>query len=58
MNEKREGLGARIGVDRRDIVGLVGVGLIGVGLWWVSPPLGLIVPGIILTYVAINGVKG
>jgi hypothetical protein len=44
-------------IDLRDIIGLSGIILIGVGFWWIFPPLGLILPGIILAGVAIIGDK-
>lgn len=44
-------------IDRRDLVGLGGVILLGVGFWIVWQPLGLIVPGMVLSAVAIFGVK-
>lgn len=44
--------------DRRDFVGLAGLCLLAYGLWLIFPPLALIVPGAILTAVAIFGVKG
>ncbi len=44
-------------VDRRDLVGLVGVGLIGYGAWLIFPPAGFIAAGLILSGVAIFGVR-
>jgi hypothetical protein len=44
--------------DRRDFVGLAGLVLVGAGAGWIFPPAGLIIPGAILTAVAIFGVKG
>jgi hypothetical protein len=44
--------------DRRDLVGLAGVFLLGLGFAFVWPPLGLIVPGAILTAIAVFGVRG
>lgn len=35
-------------MDRYDGLVLVGLGMVGVGLWWVYPPLALIVPGAFL----------
>ncbi len=45
-------------IDRRDIVGIGGLCLIGTGLWWIFPPAALIVPGLILTGIAVFGVRG
>ena len=42
-------------VDARDIVLIVGLGLLAVGLYQVFPPAAYIVPGAILTYVAVWG---
>lgn len=39
--------------DIIDVAGVLGVGLLSWGAWMVSPPLGLIVPGAILTGVAL-----
>lgn len=57
MRDDEDNKGRGAWVDRRDFVGLVGVSLIGVGCWWIFPASGLIVPGVILSAVAIFGVK-
>jgi hypothetical protein len=44
--------------DRRDAVGLAGVFLLGLGFAFVYPPLGAIVPGAVLTAIAVFGVRG
>ena len=43
--------------DRRDALGLAGLGLLGYGLWLVHPPLAFIGPGLILVAIAIFGVR-
>jgi hypothetical protein len=49
--------GLKPSVDGRDVMYIVGVGLIGYGAWLVYPAAGFIAPGIILTAVAIFGVR-
>lgn len=44
-------------LEARDVLGLAGLMLLGLGFGFVWPPLGLIVPGGILVYLAIAGVK-
>lgn len=44
-------------LEARDILGLAGIVLLGLGCGFVWAPLGLIVPGGILVYLAIAGVK-
>jgi hypothetical protein len=44
-------------VDARDLVLVCGLALLSIGLWAVFPPAAAIVPGAVLTYVAIFGVK-
>ena len=44
-------------LEPRDVLGLGGLVLLGLGFGFVWPPLGLIVPGGILVYLAIAGVK-
>ncbi|QPM89372.1 hypothetical protein [Pseudooceanicola algae] len=44
-------------IDRRDIVGLIGVGLIGYGSWLVYEPAGFLTAGAVLAGVAIFGVR-
>jgi len=44
-------------IDRRDIVGMIGLGLLGYGAWLVYPPAGFITPGMILAGVAVFGVR-
>ena len=58
MTESKEDQPRQPWFDRRDFVGLVGVGLIGYGAWLVFPPAGFIVPGAIMAGVAIFGVRG
>lgn len=58
MSDAKDAGGGQGRFDRRDFVGLAGLVLIGAGLGWIFPPAGLIVPGAILTGVAIFGVKG
>ncbi|MDF3413277.1 hypothetical protein HKX54_02315 [Sulfitobacter sp. M57] len=41
----------------RDALAVLGVSLIGYGAWLVYPPAGFIGPGVILTGIAIFGVK-
>ena len=45
-------------VDARDVFAIVGVSLLGYGFWRLDPALGCIVPGIVLTYLALFGVRG
>lgn len=45
-------------VNARDVVGVSGLSLTAVGAWWVYPPAGLIVPGLILMAVAIIWRRG
>jgi hypothetical protein len=45
-------------VNARDAVGFVGLSLTAAGAWWVFPPAGLIVPGVILMAVAIIWRRG
>jgi hypothetical protein len=40
-------------IDARDVIGLAGLALLAFGLWFVWPPLAAIIPGAVLTYVAI-----
>lgn len=40
-------------IDARDVIGLAGLGLLAFGAWFVWPPLAAIIPGAVLTYVAI-----
>ncbi|MCF7725768.1 hypothetical protein [Sulfitobacter sp. M22] len=49
--------GTKPSVDARDIMCIVGVGLVGYGAWLVYPAAGFIAPGVILTAVAIFGVR-
>lgn len=44
-------------VDGRDVLLAIGVGLLGYGIWLVYPPAGFAVPGAVLAYVAIAGVR-
>lgn len=48
---------ANLGIDRRDVLGLIGLILLGVGLGLVWLPAGLFVPGAIMVGVAIFGVR-
>ena len=45
-------------VDARDVLAILGVSLLGYGFWRVDPALGCIVPGSVLTYLALFGVRG
>ena len=45
-------------IDRRDVVGLVGVGLLGYGASLIMPAAGFLVAGAVLTAVAVFGVRG
>jgi hypothetical protein len=40
-------------LDLSDLLVLLGLVLLGIGLWWVWPPLGLIVPGAVLLIVGL-----
>lgn len=51
------GSALRRNVDVRDLIGLAGLLLVGIGLALVWLPAALVVPGAILIYVAIFGVK-
>lgn len=42
-------------VDARDMVLVLGLGLLAAGLYQLSPPAAFIVPGMVLTYVAVWG---
>ena len=42
-------------VGLNDVVGLVGLGLLAYGLWWIYWPLAFVVPGAVLTAVALIG---
>ena len=42
-------------MDRYDVMVLLGLGLLAGGLWWIYPPLALVVPGAL---VLIAGVVG
>lgn len=44
--------------DPRDGIGLAGVFMLGLGFCFIYPPLGAIVPGAILTAIAVFGVRG
>lgn len=44
--------------DQRDCIGVLGLSLVGYGSWLVFPPAGFVVPGAILCWVAIFGVRG
>lgn len=59
MFEKLNATAANVAAwfDARDIMLVIGLGLLAIGLWQVYPPAALIAPGIILTGVAIFGVK-
>lgn len=57
MSEAKDAVKSPGRFDRRDFVGLLGLVLIGVGLGLVWLPAALIVPGAILSGVAIFGVK-
>jgi hypothetical protein len=49
--------GLKSALDARDAMCVVGVGLIGYGAWLIYPAAGFIAPGVILTAVAIFGVR-
>lgn len=40
-------------VDSTDLMGVAGLGMLGTGLWWVWPPVSLIVCGVLLFAVAV-----
>lgn len=42
-------------IDGNDVLAVVGIALLGVGLWWVYPPVALIVVGSLLVKLAIWG---
>jgi hypothetical protein len=44
--------------DRRDLLGIVGLFCLALGCAFVYPPAGLIVPGAIITAIAVFGVRG
>ena len=44
-------------VDTRDVLGIIGVGLLTYGSSLVWPPAAFLVPGIVLTYIAIFGTR-
>ena len=41
-------------LDKRDSLGLTGIGLLGYGCWLVYPPLGFILPGAVILFVALR----
>lgn len=45
------------GIDRRDVVGIIGLSLLGIGLALINIPAALIVTGAIIIGVAIFGVR-
>ena len=57
MNDRKQEEPQAPWVDRRDFVLLIGLGLVGYGAWLVFPPAGFIVPGGILSGVAVFGVR-
>lgn len=40
-------------IDARDLIGVAGLSLLAFGAWFIWPPLAAIVPGAVLTYVAV-----
>lgn len=58
MNDQQQNQQSDTLFDRRDFIGLVGVGLVGYGGWLVYEPAGFIAAGVILAGVAIFGVRG
>lgn len=44
-------------VDARDVMLVLGLAMLGAGCWMVWPPAGLIAPGLVLSYVAVFGVR-
>lgn len=58
MSEQQQDQQSNTIIDRRDFIGLVGVGLVGYGGWLVYEPAGFIAAGVILACVAIFGVRG
>ncbi len=44
-------------IDARDVLGAVGLGLLAYGLWLVWPPAAAIVPGAVMTGVAVFGTR-
>lgn len=56
-DQAEETAGTRRPVDVRDVMLVVGLLALGAGLWFVWPPLAAIVPGTVLTGIAIFGVR-
>ena len=46
--------GVRSRVDARDVCLLAGLGLTSGGSYWISPPVGLLAPGVILLWLALS----
>ena len=58
MTDRKPDGSSAVWIDRRDIIALLGLGLLGYGSWLVFAPAGFIVPGAILSAVAVFGVRG
>ncbi|MCW1932623.1 hypothetical protein [Pararhodobacter zhoushanensis] len=58
MTESDETPRRAVWIDRRDVVGLVGVGLLGYGAGLILPAAGFLVSGAVFTAVAVFGVRG
>lgn len=58
MSDENKTKGRSSWIDFRDVLCLAGVGLIGYGAWLIEPAYGFIAPGVILTAVAVFGVRG
>lgn len=41
-------------MDLRDLIGLLGLVMLGAGFYYIHPPLGLIVPGALITWKALR----
>lgn len=57
MNDQKQNEPQEEWFDPRDLILLIGLGLLAYGAWLVFPPAGFIVPGAILSSVAIFGVR-
>lgn len=57
MSEQQQEQTRETWFDRRDFIGLAGVGLVGYGSWLIYEPAGFIAAGVILAGVSIFGVR-